>query len=282
MPIGRVSAAASSWTLRFAAPVQALTKTLVRPKRHSRHGATVRAALKRWLVVAALVLAVIAISMVWFDVPAIKSLPPRGTPALWPVRLFTELGEAALFLWPLGIALIAIAIAQWRLRSAAARAVLASVAVRLSYLFLAIGLSALIGTALKSLIGRARPFVGGEPNAFYFMPFAGDPKFESFPSGHAVAAFAAAFAISALWPKIRHVMWTYAVLIAVSRVVLLSHHPSDVIGGAGVGLLGAMLVREWFAVRHLGFFIKPNGTVESLPGPNLGRVKRVARNALAP
>ena len=54
-------------------------------------------------------------------------------------------------------------------------------------------------------------------------------------------------------------------------------------GGDGLGAVtaeaaevGAMLAREWFAARHLGFVILPTGAVERLPGPSMGDVKRVA------
>jgi undecaprenyl-diphosphatase len=76
-------------------------------------------------------------------------------------------------------------------------------------------------------------------------------------------------------------IWTYAVVIALSRVVILAHHPSDVLAGAVVGVLGALLVREWFAVRRLGFAIGSDGVVRTLPGPSLRRVKRLAQRVLA-
>ena len=49
-------------------------------------------------------------------------------------------------------------------------------------------------------------------------------------------------------------MFIYAVAIAASRLVLLAHHPSDVVGGAVIGLLGALCLRYWFAARQLGFY----------------------------
>jgi membrane-associated phospholipid phosphatase len=67
-------------------------------------------------------------------------------------------------------------------------------------------------------------------------------------------------------------------VIAASRLVLLAHHPSDVVAGALVGVIGAMFVRYWFAARRLGFAIGRDGTVLPLPGPSLERFKRVARS----
>jgi undecaprenyl-diphosphatase len=75
-------------------------------------------------------------------------------------------------------------------------------------------------------------------------------------------------------------MWTYAVVIAVSRVVVTAHHPSDVIAGALVGGVGALLVRNWYAARRLGFAVAADGTVFPLPGPSWRRIKAVARRAI--
>ena len=56
-------------------------------------------------------------------------------------------------------------------------------------------------------------------------------------------------------------MLVYALAILASRLALLAHHPSDVVGGAVVGILGALAVRHWFAVRGLGFAIGENGEI---------------------
>jgi undecaprenyl-diphosphatase len=77
-------------------------------------------------------------------------------------------------------------------------------------------------------------------------------------------------------------MFTYAVVILLTRLVLLAHHPSDVVAGAFVGVVGAMAVRYWFAARRLGFAIRSDGAILPLPGPDFGRVKRVARRPSAP
>jgi membrane-associated phospholipid phosphatase len=97
------------------------------------------------------------------------------------------------------------------------------------------------------------------------------------PSGHATNVFAALVAVGLVWPRSRPIMLVYALIIAASRVIVLAHHPSDVIAGALVGLVGALLVRDWFAARTLGFAIDRNGGVRALPGPSLRRLKAVAR-----
>jgi undecaprenyl-diphosphatase len=189
----------------------------------------------------------------------------------------TDFGKSGWFLMPAGFLLIVAAASGLRELPHFTRLVLASLTVRLGFLFLAIGAPGLFVTILKRLIGRARPFVVEEGGALVFMPFIWRPEYASFPSGHGTTAFAAAIAIGALWPRARPLMWAYAVLIAASRVVITAHYPSDVIASAFFGIIGALLVRDWFAARRLGFYLDARGTVHAFPGPSWRRVKTVAR-----
>jgi len=139
-------------------------------------------------------------------------------------------------------------------------------------------LPSLFDTIIKNMIGRARPFVVFGPDVWAYEPFTWHARYASFPSGHATTAFAALVAIGAIFPRARALMWIYAVLIALSRVVITAHHPSDVIGGAIVGAVGAVMVRDWFAARRLGFTVAADGSVQAMPGPSFRRIiKAVAR-----
>lgn len=89
---------------------------------------------------------------------------------------------------------------------------------------------------LKPLIGRDRPFLF-RPELALLVPPPGDA---AFPSGHTAASFAAAFALRASGADKR--LWVPALVlaagIAVSRLYLYVHWPTDVLAGA---LLGAAL-----------------------------------------
>jgi membrane-associated phospholipid phosphatase len=159
--------------------------------------------------------------------------------------------------------------------------VLAAVMVRVGFLFVAIGAPSLFVTIVKRMIGRARPLVTGIADPFAFGLFVWSPKYASLPSGHATTAFAALVAFGVLWPRTRPILLVYALLIAASRVVVTAHYPTDVVAGAVVGTIGALMVRRYFALRRLGFSIVPDGSVHALPGPSLKRIKSVARLLLA-
>ena len=171
----------------------------------------------------------------------------------WIFRLFNELtGFGTSDWWLVPIGLCSLAIAALALPPALphmSRRVLVAFTVRLGFVFAAIALPGLFVTVVKRLIGRARPFVGGDADPFLYLPFGWRPDYASLPSGHATNVFAALIAVGLVWPRARGVMLVYALIIAASRVIVLAHHPSDVIAGAVVGSVGALLVRDWFAAR---------------------------------
>jgi membrane-associated phospholipid phosphatase len=108
------------------------------------------------------------------------------------------------------------------------------------------------GGVLKGLIGRQRPYVTPQnSHSFGFLRgFGGGDKYRSFPSGHSLAAFAAAAAVSSetseWWPETRWiigpVLFTGATLTGVSRMYDNKHWASDVIIGAGLGTFAGLKV----------------------------------------
>jgi membrane-associated phospholipid phosphatase len=271
-----------NYAARFVVTLWASLAQLVRTPSHSRRAEARRRSARHVLWLSAGLSALIIALMYGLDVAEIRLMPPRGTASLWPLRILTDFGKSAYVLWTLAAMLFAVLIVSAALRGGTARSLLLGLGTRLQFLFLAVLVPVLTGEVLKWAVGRGRPFVGGEANAFHYSHFSGSEAYQSLPSGHAITAFALAFAVSALWPRARIVMLVYAVAIAATRLVLLAHHPSDVVAGALVGVIGAMFVRYWFAARRLGFAIGPDGTVLALPGPSFERFKRVARNPFGP
>jgi len=281
MSANAVAAESQSYASRFVKLAWLSLAQLVRSPSHSRRAEAARQAARHVLWLSAGLGAAIIVLMYAIDAWEIAQMPKRGTPSLWWVRILTDFGKDEYVLAVLAGLLIAVAIVSPALRGIQ-RSLLLGLGTRLQFLFLAVAVPVLVTEILKWIVGRGRPFVGGEANAFNFSHFAGNPAYYSFPSGHATTAFALAFAVSAVWPKARVAMAVYALIIAATRLVLVAHHPSDVVAGALVGIIGAMFVRYWFAARRLGFAIRHDGTIVSLVGPSSGRLKRVARGASAP
>jgi membrane-associated phospholipid phosphatase len=193
----------------------------------------------------------------------------------------TDYGKSGWFLWPLGLLFLALA-ALPPVLPRIAQLVLAAIMVRVGFLFVAIGLPSLFVTIIKRMIGRARPMATGHVDPFAFSPFIWRSDYAGLPSGHSTTAFAVLVAFSTLWPRARTMFLIYAVLIAMSRVVVTAHYTTDVLMGALVGTVGALMVRRWFALRRLGFSIGPDGVSHQYPGPSVRRIKSVARDLLAP
>jgi len=71
----------------------------------------------------------------------------------------------------------------------------------------------------------------------------------SFPSSHAANSFGQAVYFSLLYPRAAALLLPIACLVALSRVVLGKHWPSDVVAGAAVGAMAG--VCGWWTVRRL-------------------------------
>jgi membrane-associated phospholipid phosphatase len=281
MSTNSVAAESQNYASRFVNLAWLSLTQLVRSPSHSRRAEAARRAARHVLWLSAGLGAAIIVLMYAIDAWEIAQMPKRGTPSLWWLRILTDFGKDEYVLAVLGGLLIAVAIVSPALRGIQ-RSLLLGLGTRLQFIFCAVAVPNLVTEVLKYCIGRGRPFVGGEANAFHFSHFAGNPAYYSFPSGHATTAFALALAVSVIWPQARLAMAVYAIFIAATRLVLVAHHPSDVVAGALVGIVGAMFVRYWFAARRLGFAIQRDGSIVSLVGPSSGRLKRVARGALAP
>jgi undecaprenyl-diphosphatase len=253
---------------------------LVRPPSHSRRAEAARRLARHSLLITAIVGAVIIALIYGLDAREIVLMPPRGSGGLWLVRILTDFGKEAYVLGLLAGMLLIVAIIAPGLRGIS-QSLLLSIGTRLEFLFFAVLVPVLAGELTKWIAGRGRPFVGGKANAFNFVPFNGTEAYASFPSAHAITSVALAFAVTAVWPRTRPVMILYALLIVTSRLVLLAHHPSDVVAGALIGVIGAMAVRYWFAARRLGFTIDRDGEIVPLPSTR-GQLKRVAGRPSAP
>lgn len=108
----------------------------------------------------------------------------------------------------------------------------------------AIVVSAAITQALKLSLGRARPVISNDSNAYIFHPFHGNvANYNSLPSGHTSAAFAAATVfskeIARQHPRASRIatpaLYAVASMVAGARVYNNRHWASDVAAGALIG-----------------------------------------------
>ena len=119
----------------------------------------------------------------------------------------------------------------------------------------AIVLATAVTLGTKSLAGRARPYTDPhDPLNFKLGRGWRNDPYQSFPSGHATAAFAAAAAITAEvehhWPDSELVvggaLFSAATLVGASRLYHNVHWASDTVVGAGIGTFAG-----WMVVRYM-------------------------------
>ncbi len=102
----------------------------------------------------------------------------------------------------------------------------------------AAGLANAFLVVTKSRVRRSRPCERARPSAFDVRPLTWFPSDRfSFPSGHALNAFAVGTLVALAFPSFGIPVLAAAVSVAASRVVLGLHWLSDVVAGAFAGLL---------------------------------------------
>tara|TARA_A100001388_G_scaffold258774_1_gene225560 strand:- start:82 stop:630 length:549 start_codon:yes stop_codon:yes gene_type:complete len=90
---------------------------------------------------------------------------------------------------------------------------------------------------LKKKVGRPRPKDTMVGVNVWIVP---SDQF-SFPSGHTAAAFLMATLLAAFFPSLTTWVFSWAVMIGLSRLLLTVHFPTDILAGALLGLLAANL-----------------------------------------
>ncbi len=101
--------------------------------------------------------------------------------------------------------------------------------------FAGIAVLAALVMGIKFLVRRRRP--EGEWGSIYRNT---DPH--SFPSGHAARSFLVAVLASGLGPAwLAIVLWVWAPLVALARVAMGVHYVSDIVAGAGFGVVIALV-----------------------------------------
>lgn len=197
----------------------------------------------RAFAVAATPLAMLGILAIWVDAAILMAIHARLTPAL--DEFFNDVSEVAdatiLSIVTLATYGVCRAAPAWpalrRWRPWWERTRQGSLLLLLTLLT-----GGLVTLALKHMVARARPSMLLEHGHYGLaQPFLGAP-FNSFPSSHAFAAFAAAFVLANALPAWRIPLLLLAAIAGLCRVLTLEHFPSDVLASAFVA---ARCVRFW-------------------------------------
>ena len=111
-----------------------------------------------------------------------------------------------------------------------------------------LGAAALLVWAIKALVGRARPALWDAQRAWG----------SSFPSGHTLSSAAlltaAALCVAPIWPRAGRMAMVIAMLwaglVALSRLILGVHWPTDVLAALCMGIFIPLLISVALDLRH--------------------------------
>jgi membrane-associated phospholipid phosphatase len=96
-----------------------------------------------------------------------------------------------------------------------------------------------VGQIVSALVDRSRPFVDHPGQVHLLIAHAKDA---GFPSDHATGSFAIAAALLLRHRSAGSVALAFATAIAVARVAVGAHYPTDVLAGAALGAAAAVVL----------------------------------------
>ena len=104
------------------------------------------------------------------------------------------------------------------------------------------GVALLVACVVSTLLAVGIQFLVMRPRPVDVRAVQPVSAFPSFPSGHAAAVFGGAALASLVWRRAGFVALPGAILVSFSRLYLCQHYPSDLLGGAILGVAVATAV----------------------------------------
>jgi undecaprenyl-diphosphatase len=175
----------------------------------------------------------------------------------WVMPWITHLADAAIvWIWMILIGLVAgwkLAVANKTDRSKSQQRLWMIKAGLFFCLYVALmyGVNAGVYNLAKHLAHRSRPFV--EQTVVLRVPSitASNLRHDSsFPSGHAANAFMVAAILADRFRRKRHLFYGLAAWVALSRIYLGVHYPSDVVAGGCLGFIITWAMLSFHSLRN--------------------------------
>jgi membrane-associated phospholipid phosphatase len=187
------------------------------------------------------------------------------------IQHFGAISQAGKSNWLFALSLLAVVLGLFlreKVLGTRRRAAWGLVASRGFYFFAVLAFSGIAVQIAKHVVGRARPYLIKLDGPFHFDFFSLKAVEASFPSGHTTTVFAALAALTLLWPRQGPAFLIVALPVAASRIILGAHYPSDVFGGACLGLASALVVARILARRRIAFTLAPDAILPERRGRN--------------
>lgn len=207
----------------------------------------------------ALAASAIILFMVLFD-PYLTvwqaALPTGLVQFFW---FLTDFGKSGWILVGTGVVVIFTILTDASMLGAKLKVRRAVRALTAGYVFVSVAVPGLMATSIKYLLGRGRPKHFEESGSLSFNLLSSDAGWASFPSGHATTAMGLGVALALVFPRFRWVFLCAGFWIAVSRLFVRAHYPSDVLAGCLLGGIGAWLIARALARHRLVFGFDEEG-----------------------
>jgi len=114
------------------------------------------------------------------------------------------------------------------------------------YMVTSMAISGALVNIAKIAFGRYRPRFLFADGTAGFDPFALPLGDAAFPSGHTQSIVAAMMALGFIFPRSRWACWAVALVVGASRFLTTVHFLSDVIAGATVAAVTALVMKGYF------------------------------------
>jgi membrane-associated phospholipid phosphatase len=186
-------------------------------------------------------------------------------------RGMTRFGKSDWYLLPTGVLVLVLLAADWRQVPPLVRFAWAEIGALVGYFFFAVAVGGLLTDLVKWTIGRSRPVLFLSDGVLFFTPVSFGYAHASFPSGHATTVAAATVAVGLISRRWGVPMAILAGIVAISRVTVGAHYPSDVAGGLFIGSAYAYGLALWLAGRGVAFRYDDRGRLK----PRLGVAGRL-------
>jgi len=176
----------------------------------------------------------------------------------------TRFGKSDWLLIPTGVFCVTLLFADWSRTGRRVSAAWIEVGNLTAFFFFSIAFAGMITNLIKWTVGRSRPLLFEEDGVFSVSFLSFDYEHVSFPSGHSTTAAAAFMAIALIFRGRRWLIGVVgigALAIALSRIGVRAHFPSDVVAGVFVGSAFTYVYAHALGRHGVAFQRQPDGSL---------------------
>ena len=211
---------------------------------------------------AAVAAVLIAVSLLVLDPHSVGWAQDLSRPVRQVLAWVTRFGKSDWLLIPSGVLCVALLLADWRRTGRRTAAAWVEVGELAGFFFFSVALAGITTNLVKWSVGRSRPVLFDSDGVLTLSPLSFDYAHVSFPSGHATTVAAATVAVALIFRGrwvVLGAVGACAAVIALSRVGVRAHFPSDVVAGLFVGSAFTFLYAHALGRHGVGFQVQADG-----------------------